>query len=160
MFTTKKRTSVQSQRAPALCGALPDSMDSSIKSQLAVANASLSEYALSAWTEKGLVASAATRTATTTAGTTTFARLITVAAKYWPISARFKGHGSRLATTRTNHRCSLCWSRTVAGASPLVVLLCLTASLATLWGRITTFLEERLIRSCEGEVLPAIAARK
>jgi hypothetical protein len=40
------------------------------------------------------------------------------------------------------------------------VFLCLTASLATLWGRITAFLEERLISSGEGKVLPAIAARK
>jgi hypothetical protein len=47
----------------------------------------------------------------------------------------------------------------VAG-TPLVVLLCLTATLATLWGRITTFLKERLISSGEGKVLPAIAARK
>jgi hypothetical protein len=41
----------------------------------------------------------------------------------------------------------------------LVVFLCLAARLATLWGRITTFLKERLISSGEGKVLPAIAAR-
>jgi hypothetical protein len=40
------------------------------------------------------------------------------------------------------------------------VFVFLTASLATLRGRITAFLEERLISSGEGKVLPAIAARK
>jgi hypothetical protein len=42
----------------------------------------------------------------------------------------------------------------------LILLLCLTASLATLRGRITAFLKERLISSGEGKVLPAVAARK
>jgi hypothetical protein len=42
----------------------------------------------------------------------------------------------------------------------LVVLLCLTAIFATLGGRITTFLKERLISSREGEVLPTITASK
>jgi hypothetical protein len=41
----------------------------------------------------------------------------------------------------------------------LLVFLCRAARLATLWGRITTFLKERLISSGEGEILPAIAAR-
>jgi hypothetical protein len=41
----------------------------------------------------------------------------------------------------------------------LLVFLCLTARLAALWGRVTTFLKERLISSGEGKVLPAIAAR-
>jgi hypothetical protein len=55
----------------------------------------------------------------------------------------------------------MCWSRTVTGAAPpLVVLLCLSARLATFGGRITTFLKERLIGSGEGKVLPAIAACK
>src|SRR5208283_5242997 len=88
-----------------------------------------------------------------------FARLVTIPAKDRAVATRFKRHCCRLSATRTNHRCSLCRSRTVAGA-PLIVLLCLTAILATLWGRITTFLKERLISSSEGEVLPAIAARK
>jgi hypothetical protein len=94
-----------------------------------------------------------------TAAATALARLVTIPAVDRSVATRFKWHCCRLAATRTNHRCTLCRSRTVAGP-PLVVLLCLTASLATLWGRITTFLKERLISSGEGEVLPAIATRK
>jgi hypothetical protein len=94
-----------------------------------------------------------------TAAAAAFSRLVTIPAIDRSVATRFKWHCCRLAATRTNHRCTLCRSRTVAGP-PLVVLLCLTASLATLWGRITTFLKERLISSGEGEVLPAIAARK
>jgi hypothetical protein len=53
------------------------------------------------------------------------------------------------------------WSRTVTGASPtLFALLCLTARLAALGGRITAFLEKRLIRSGERKVLSTITARK
>src|ERR1039457_6413355 len=103
-----------------------------------------------------MAAAARTAAATTAAA---FARLVAIPAEHRTIATRFKRHCCRLAATRTNHRCSLCRSRTVAGP-PLVVLLCLTAILATLWGRITTFLKERLISSGEGEVLPAIAARK
>ena len=102
---------------------------------------------------------AATARSAATATTAALARLVAVPAKDRAIAARLKRNCCRLAATRTNHRCSLCWSRTVAGA-PLIVLLCLTAILATFRGRITTFLKERLIRSGEGEVLPAIAARK
>jgi len=101
-------------------------------------------------------AAAGTSTAATAAA---LAGLVAIPAEDRTITARFKGHSCRLSATRTNHRCSLCRSRTVAGA-PLVVLLCHTAILATLWGRVTTFLKERLISSGEGEVLPAIAARK
>src|ERR1017187_9018391 len=109
---------------------------------------------------KSLTAASA-RTAGAGAATTAaaLARLVAIPAKDRAIATRFKRHCCRLAATRTNHRCSLCRSRTVAGA-PLIVLLCLTAILATLRGRITTFLKERLISSGEGEVLPAIAARK
>jgi hypothetical protein len=106
----------------------------------------------------GLIPAAAARCtrASRTAGA--FARLVAVAAKHWTVPTRFKRHSCRLAATRTNHGRSRGRSRTVARA-PLIVLFCLTAILATFWGRITTFLEERLICSCEGEVLPAIAAR-
>src|SRR5208282_1074785 len=104
----------------------------------------------------GLTAAAA-RTAAASAAA--LARLVAVPAKDRAIATRFKRHCCRLSATRTNHRSSLCRSRTVAGA-PLVVFLCHTAILATFWGRVTTFLKERLIRSGEGEVLPAIAARK
>jgi len=90
-----------------------------------------------------------------------FARRIAIAAINRPITSRLKRNGSWLTAARTNHRSSLRRSRTVAGSpSPsLLVFLCLAARLATLWGRVTTFLKERLISSGEGEVLPAIAAR-
>jgi hypothetical protein len=106
-----------------------------------------------------LEAAAAARTSAATTTAAAFARLVAIPAKDRAITTRLKRHCCRLAATRTNHRCSLCWSRTVAGA-PLIVFLCLTAILATLWGRVTAFLEERLISSGEGKVLPAIAARK
>jgi hypothetical protein len=114
--------------------------------------------ALGAELVQKLLTAAAPRTAATTTAAA-LARLVAVPAEYRAIATRLKRHCCRLAATRTNHRCSLCWSRTVAG-TPLIVLLCLTAILATFRGRITTFLKERLIRSGEGEVLPAIAARK
>jgi hypothetical protein len=41
----------------------------------------------------------------------------------------------------------------------LLVFLCLAARFATLWGRVTTFLKERLISCGEGKILSAIAAR-
>jgi hypothetical protein len=133
----------------------------SVEIQLAVANVSLSADAQGARTDKRLVTAAPARASTAGTSAAAFARLVAVATKHRTITARFEGHGCRLAATRTNYRRSLCRSRTIAGTpTPLVVLLCLTASLATFRGRITTFLEERLIRSCEGEVLPAIAARK
>jgi hypothetical protein len=107
---------------------------------------------------ESLLATSGAHTSAATAAAA-FASLVAVPAKHRAIATRLKRHCCRLAATRTNHRCSLCWSRTVAGA-PLILLLCLTAILATLRGRITTFLKERLISSGEGEVLPAIAARK
>ena len=97
--------------------------------------------------------------ARTAAAAAAFARLVAITAIDRAIATRFKRHCCRLAATRTNHRCSLCRSRTVAG-TPLIVLLCHTAILATFWGRVTTFLKERLIRSGEGKVLPAVTARK
>jgi hypothetical protein len=49
----------------------------------------------------------------------------------------------------------------ITGASPtLFALLCLTARLAALGGRITAFLEKRLIRSGEREILSTVTARK
>jgi len=116
---------------------------------------------LDSGSEPTLVTAAAARSpgACAAACAAAFTRLVAVPAKHRPIATRLKRHCCRLAATRTNHRCSCGRSRTVAGA-PLVLLLCLTAILATLRGRITTFLEERLICSGEGKVLPAIAARK
>src|ERR1035441_8170258 len=101
---------------------------------------------------------ASARTAAATAAAA-FARLVAVPAKDRAIATRLKRHCCGLGAPRTNHRGALCPGRTVAGA-PLIVLLCLTAILATLRGRITTFLKERLISGSEGEVLPAIAARR
>ena len=52
-------------------------------------------------------------------------------------------------------------SGTIPGASPtLFALLCHTARFAALGGRITAFLEERLIRSGERKVLSTVTARK
>jgi hypothetical protein len=110
------------------------------------------------WTTAKHLTAAATRTAATTT-TAALACLVAVPAKDRAITTRFKRHCCRLAATRTYHRCSLRWGRTVAGAS-LIVLLCLTAILTTLRGRVTAFLKERLISGGKTEVLPAIAARK
>ena len=43
--------------------------------------------------------------------------------------------------------------------SPLIGLLCLATRLATLWCRVTAFLEKLLIGRAEGKFLPAVAAR-
>jgi hypothetical protein len=97
----------------------------------------------------------------TTTATAPLTRLIAIPAKHRAIATRFKRYGCGLATSRTNHRSTLRWSRTVTGTpATLIVLLCLTASLAPLWGRITTFLKERLIRRGESKVLPAVTTRK
>ena len=51
-------------------------------------------------------------------------------------------------------------SRTIATTSTLVVLLCLAAGFAAFGGREAALRKERLIRSCEGKILPTIAARE
>lgn len=90
-----------------------------------------------------------------------FASLIAVPAKHRPVATRFKRDSRGLATTRTNHGCTLRRSGTVTGATTtLIVLLRLPAGLATLRRGITALLKERLIRRCERKVLPAIAACK
>jgi hypothetical protein len=89
-----------------------------------------------------------------------FSCLVAVPAKDGPVATRFKRHGCGLSATRTNHRSSLCRTGTVACPSPLIAFSGLPARLATFWGRITAFLKERLIRSGEGEVTPAVAALK
>ena len=106
-----------------------------------------------------LVAAAASRASTRATAAAALARLVAIPAENRTIATRLERHCCRLAATRTNHRRRLCRSRTVAG-TPLVVLLCHTAILATFWGRIAAFLKERLISSGEGEVLPTIAASK
>ena len=97
----------------------------------------------------------------TCAATAAFTCLVAVTAKYRTIAAWFKWNSRWLAAARADHRCSVGWSRTITGASPtLFALLCLTARLAALGGRITAFLKERLIRSGERKILSTITARK
>src|SRR5580692_8674397 len=92
-------------------------------------------------------------------GSTAFTCLVAVPAEHRAIASRFKGYSRRLTASGTDHGCSLCRSRTVAGPSTaLVVFLCHAARFATLRRRVTAFLEERLIGSGEGEILPTIAA--
>jgi hypothetical protein len=93
------------------------------------------------------------------AASTAFPRLVAVPAIDRAVATRLKRYGCWLTAPRTNHRSSLCRSRTVA-RPPLIVLLCLTARLATLRGRVTTFLKERLIRSGKRKILSAIATRE
>jgi hypothetical protein len=51
--------------------------------------------------------------------------------------------------------------RAVSAAVPaLAILFGDTAVFATFWSRVTAFLEERLIGSGEGKILPAVAASK
>jgi hypothetical protein len=95
------------------------------------------------------------------AGAAPFPRRITVAAKYGSIATRFKRNRCGLATAGADDRCSMGRCRTITGASPtLFALLCLTARLAALGGRITAFLEKRLIRSGERKILSTVTARK
>lgn len=90
-----------------------------------------------------------------------FTCLVAIPAKHRAVAAWFKWNSCGLATAGADDRCSMGWSRTIPGASPtLFALLCLTARLAALGGRITTFLKERLIRSGEREILSTITARK
>ena len=108
--------------------------------------------------EVQLVATASA-TRASAGGAIALAGLVTIAAIHRTITAWFERHGCWLTAAGTDHGCSLCRSRTVAGTSTsLVVLLCHTARLATLWSRVTAFLKERLISSGEGKILPAIAA--
>jgi hypothetical protein len=90
-----------------------------------------------------------------------FACHIAVPAEYRTVAAWFKRYSRGLAAAGANHRCAMGRSRTIPGASPtLFALLCLTARLAALGGRITALLKERLIRSGERKVLSTIAARE
>ena len=97
----------------------------------------------------------------TCSGAAAFSCLVAVPAKYGTIAAWFKWNSRWLAAAGTNHRCAVGWSRTITGASPtLFALLCLTARLAALGGRITAFLEKLLIGSGERKILSTIAASK
>ena len=97
----------------------------------------------------------------TCAAAAAFACLVAVTAKHRTIAAWFKWNSGWLAAAGADHRCSMGWCRTITGASPtLFALLCLTARLAALGGRITAFLKERLIRSGERKILSTITARK
>ena len=98
---------------------------------------------------------------TTRAASGAFACHIAVPAKHRAVTAWFKGNSRWLAAAGANHRCAMGRSRTIPGASPtLFALLCLSARLAALGGRITAFLKERLIRSGEREILSTVAARE
>jgi hypothetical protein len=100
-----------------------------------------------------LVAASAVPAATTAAS---FASLVTVPAEHRSVASRFKRHRSRLATPRADYGCTLRRSGTKAG-TPLARLLCHTACLAALGGRVTAFLEKCLIGSCKDEILSTIA---
>ena len=91
-----------------------------------------------------------------------FTCLVAVPAKHRAVAAWFKWNSRGLAAAGANHRSTVGRSLPItAGASPtLFALLCHTARLAALGGRITAFLKERLIRSGERKFLSTIAARK
>src|SRR5579863_8010335 len=108
--------------------------------------------------EKWLIATASAAS-TCACGSTAFTGLVAIPAKHRTVATRFKWYGGWLTAAGTDHGCSLCRSRTVAGtSSTLVVLLCHAARFATLRCGVAAFLEERLISSGEGKILPAIAA--
>ena len=107
-----------------------------------------------------LVPAASARGSPAGAAAAALASLVAIPAEDRAIAPRLERHCCGLAATGTDHRRTLCRSRTVARSPPLIVLLCLTAILATLGGRITAFLKERLIGSGESEILSTIAASK
>jgi hypothetical protein len=112
-------------------------------------------------TSKGVGAGSGLVASRTSAAAAAFACLVAVPAKHRTIAAWFKWNSGGLAAAGADHRCSMGWSRTIPGASPtLFALLCHTARLAAFGGRITAFLEERLIRSGKRKILSTIAARK
>jgi len=93
--------------------------------------------------------------------TAAFTCLVAVPAKYRAITAWFKWNSRWLAAAGADHRCAMGRSLPITGASPtLVALLCHTARLAALGGRITAFLKKRLIRRGERKFLSTITARK
>jgi len=95
-----------------------------------------------------------------TAAAAALTGLVAIPAKHRTIAARLEWNSRRLAATGADDGRSLGRSRTISAAAStlLVILLGHPAGLAPLWGRVTAFLEERLISSGEGEFLPAIAA--
>jgi hypothetical protein len=100
-------------------------------------------------------------TARARAAAGTFTGLVAVPAKYRSVASWLKRNSRGLSAAGANHRCAMGRCRTIPGASPtLFALLCLTARLAALGGRITAFLKERLIRSGERKILSTITARK
>jgi len=135
-----------------------------------------------------LVATAATTTAsaavvaaastTAAAAGTTLLRLEAVAAEHRTIASRFKRNRSLLAAARTNYCGSRCGTSAITAApaaavaataatteaataaSGLVGLLGLSAGLAALRRRISTFLEERLVSSSKSKFPSAVATGK
>ena len=99
--------------------------------------------------------------ATPSAAAASFTCLVAVPAKHRAVAAWFKRNSRWLAAAGADYRCAMGRCRTIPGASPtLFALLCLTARLAALGGRITALLKERLISSCERKILSTITARK
>src|SRR4051812_8000514 len=93
--------------------------------------------------------------------TAAFTCLVAVPAKHWTIAAWFKWNSRWLAAAGANHWCPVGRSLPITGASPtLFALLCHTARLAALGGRITAFLKKCLIRRGERKFLSTITARK
>jgi hypothetical protein len=96
-----------------------------------------------------------------------------VAAEYWAIASGLERNGGLLATAGTNYRGSCGCARAITTApaavaatattesaattSGLIGLLGLSAGLAALRRRISTFLEERLVSSSKCKFPPAVA---
>ena len=96
------------------------------------------------------------------AATRALAGCVAVTAEDRTVPTRFERHRRRLPAPRTDHRRTMRLRRRAipATVTTLTVLLGHPAGLAAFRSRVTAFLEERLIGSGEGKVLPAIAASK
>jgi hypothetical protein len=113
---------------------------------------------------EGLTAPASAATAKAPSAATTRAsltRLKAVLAVHGTVAPGLKWNGGLLSASGADHRCTPRFTAVAAAtAAGLFVLLGLTAGLAALGRRITTFAEEVLILSGKRECLPAIAAHK
>ena len=136
---------------------------------------SLVASAATAATSAAVVAAASTSAAATG---TTLLRLEAVAAEYRTIASGFKRNSGLLAAARTNYCCSRSCARAITAApasaitasaattvptaatTSLVGFLGLSAGLAALRRRISTFLEERLVSSSKCKFPSAVATGK
>lgn len=136
---------------------------------------SLVASAATAATSAAVVAAAST--AATAATSTALLRLEAVAAEYRTIAPGFKRNRGLLAAARTNYRSSRGCARAItapasaitaaatttvptAATTSLVGFLGLSAGLAALRRRISTFLEERLVSSSKCKFPSAVATGK